>query len=209
MENLPLLLVGGGGHCKSVIEAAESVGRTVLGVLDMPEDMGKQILSTRVIGTDDDIPVYVGKVEFVISVGFIKSPTTRIRLYNMVKDAGGCLATIVASTACVSKYASVGDGAVVLHHALVNADASIGSNVIINSFANIEHGVRVGNQCHVSTGAVINGNCCVGERCFIGSQAVLANGITVCDDVMIGAGAVVTRDITVSGIYTGNPAKLK
>lgn len=67
----PLILVGGGGHCKSVLEAAESAGYQILGVLDMPENVGKEVLSTKVIGTDDDIPAYVDKAEFVVTVGFI------------------------------------------------------------------------------------------------------------------------------------------
>ena len=71
----PLILVGGGGHCKSVIEAAESAGYSILGVLDMPEEVGKEILSTKVIGTDDDIPSYVDKADFVITVGFKSLPT--------------------------------------------------------------------------------------------------------------------------------------
>ena len=127
----PLILVGGGGHCKSVIEAAESAGYSILGVLDMPEEVGKEILSTKVIGTDDDIPAYVDKAEFVITVGFIKSPATRIKLYKRIKEAGGKLATIIASTAYVSKYAEIGEGTVVLHRAFVNAGAKVGKNVIL------------------------------------------------------------------------------
>ena len=53
----PLVLIGGGGHCKSVIDVAESAGYQILGILDMPEDVGKEILSAKVIGTDDDIPL--------------------------------------------------------------------------------------------------------------------------------------------------------
>ncbi len=106
--NKPLVLVGGGGHCKSVIEAAESAGYSILGVLDMPEEVGKAILSTKVIGTDDDIPAYVDKAEFVITVGFIKNPVIRIKLYNKVKEAGGKLATVIASTAHVSRQAVLG-----------------------------------------------------------------------------------------------------
>ena len=82
-----LILVGGGGHCKSVIDVAESAGYNILGILDMPEDVGKKVLDYKVIGTDDDIPQYVDKAEFVITVGFIKNPTTRIKLYNKVKKA--------------------------------------------------------------------------------------------------------------------------
>ena len=65
----------------------------------MPEEIGKEILSNKVIGTDDDIPVYVDKAEFVITVGFIKNPAVRIKLYNKVKEANGKLAIVIASTA--------------------------------------------------------------------------------------------------------------
>ena len=205
----PLILIGGGGHCKSVIEAAESAGYSILGVLDMPEEVGKEILFTKVIGIDDDIPAYVDKAEFVITVGFIKNPAIRIRLYNRIKEAGGKLATVIASTAHVSKYATLGEGTVVLHHAFVNADAKVGCNVILNNFVNIEHDAVIGDQCHISTGAMVNGECKVGERCFVGSQSVLANCITVGDDIIVGAGSVVRKTILEKGIYAGNPAILK
>ena len=199
--NKPLILIGGGGHCKSVIEAAESAGYNILGVLDMPEEVGKEILSTKVIGTDDDIPQYVDKAEFVITVGFIKNPATRIRLYNKVKEAGGKLATIIASTAYVSQYATIGEGTVVMHHAFINAGAKVGNNV--------EHDAVIGDQCHISTGTMVNGDCKVGTNCFIGSQSVLANGIIVGDDIIVGAGSLVRKSISEKGIYSGNPAILK
>ena len=204
-----LILVGGGGHCKSVIEAAESTGYNILGVLDTPENVGKRVLDYKVIGTDDDIPQYVDKAEFVITVGFIKNPTTRIKLYNKVKEAGGKLATVIASTAHVSKYAILSEGTVIMHQAIVNAGANIGINSIINTFANIEHDAQIGDQCHISTGTMVNGDCKVGDRCFIGSQSVLANGITVGDDIIVGAGSFVRKNISVRGIYSGNPAILK
>ena len=205
----PLILIGGGGHCKSVIEVAESAGYQILGVLDMPEDVGKEILSTKVIGTDDDIPAYLDKAEFVITVGFIKSPATRIKLYNKVKETGGRLATIIASTAYVSKYATIGEGTVVMHQAFVNAGAKVGNNVILNTFTNIEHDAVIGDQCHISTGTMVNGDCKVGDNCFIGSQSVLANGITIGDDIIVGAGSLVRKSISEKGIYSGNPAILK
>ena len=205
----PLILIGGGGHCKSVIEAAESAGYSILGVLDMPEEVGKKILSTKVIGTDDDILAYVDKAEFVITVGFIKNPTTRIKLYHKVKEAGGKLATIIASSAYVSKYAEIGEGTVVLHQAFVNAGAKVGCNVILNTSTNIEHDAVIGDHCHISTGTMVNGECKVGARCFIGSQSVLANCISVGDDIIVGAGSLVRKSISVKGIYSGNPAILK
>jgi sugar O-acyltransferase (sialic acid O-acetyltransferase NeuD family) len=209
MERKELILVGGGGHCKSVIEVAESAGYSILGILDMPEEVGKTVLGYKVVGTDDDIPQFVGKAEFVITVGFIKNPAIRIRIFDKIKSAGGRLATIIASTARVSKYAEVGEGTVVMHQAFVNAGAKIGCNCIINTFSNIEHDAQVGDQCHISTGTMVNGDCKIGERVFIGSQSALANGITVGDDIIVGAGSLVRKSISTKGIYSGNPAILK
>ena len=204
-----LILLGGGGHCKSVIEVAESAGYKILGVLDKPEEVGKQVLDYKVIGTDDDIPQYIDKAEFVITVGFIKNPAIRIKLYNKVKEVGGKLATIIASSAHVSKYATLGEGTVIMHQAVVNAGANLGVNNIINTFANIEHDAQIGDQCHISTGTMVNGDCRVGDRCFIGSQSVLATGIEIGDDIIVGAGSFVRKNISVKGIYSGNPAILK
>ena len=204
----PLILLGGGGHCKSVIEAAESAGLNIMGILDRQEEVGKKVLCYEVIGTDDDIPYYIYKAEFVITVGFIKSTEVRIKLYNKVKDVGGTLATIVASTAHVSKYATIGEGTVILHGAMVNAGATIGRNCIINTAANIEHDVVIGDQCHISTGAFVNGGCHIGENVFIGSNSVVANGLTITDNTIIGAGSVVCKDITEDGLYVGNPTRL-
>jgi sugar O-acyltransferase (sialic acid O-acetyltransferase NeuD family) len=206
----PLILIGGGGHCKSVIEVAESAGYEIKGILDMPDEVGKEVLpGHKVIGTDDEIPQYVEECDFVITVGFIKNPALRIKLYNKVKAAGGRLATIIASTAHVSKYAKLGEGTVIMHHAFVNAGAKIGDNCIINTFVNIEHDAEVGNQCHISTGTMVNGECKIGENCFIGSQSVCANCIEIASDIIVGAGSVVRKSIRVKGIYAGNPAILK
>ena len=209
MDQKNLLLIGGGGHCKSVIDVAESAGYNILGILDMPEEVGKPVLDYTVIGTDDDIPQYADKAEFIITVGFIKNPSIRLRIYDKVKQAGGKLATIVASTAHVSRYATLGEGTVVMQQAVVNAGAKIGENCIINTFCNIEHDAVIGAQCHISTGTMVNGDCMVGERVFIGSQSVLANGITVGEDIIVGAGSVVRKSISEKGVYAGNPAILK
>ncbi len=119
----PLILVGGGGHCKSVIEAAESMGLAIGGILDLLENVGGRILGYPVIGTDDDIPRLVSDFDFIVTLGFIKDPYLRIRLHERIEAAGGNLATVIASTAHVSRHATVQCGTVILHHACVNAGA--------------------------------------------------------------------------------------
>lgn len=209
MEKKNLILVGGGGHCKSVIDVAESAGYTIKGILDLPEKVGEKILGYPIIGTDEDISDFVYEVLFLVTVGQIKDASLRINLHQKIVNAGGKLATVIASTAHVSKYAKIGEGTVVMHQAIVNADAVIGKSCIINTFANIEHDVVIGDYCHISTGAMINGNCKI-ERCtFFGSQSVMVNGLEIAEECIIGAGSTVTKDLKQKGIYSGNPALLK
>ena len=202
----PLVLVGGGGHCKSVIDVAESAGYSILGILDRPEEVGKKVLNYEVIGTDDDMVKYVDQAEFIITVGQIKSPGIRIKLFEMVKNVGGKLATVVSPTAYVSKYSSIGEGTIIMHKAFVNADVKVGKNTIINTMANIGHDVHVGNHCHISTGVMLCGNSTICDGVFVGSQSVVNQGVVVKGGI-IASLTVVNRDIMQEGIYAGSPAK--
>lgn len=202
-----LILVGGGGHCRSVIEAAESAGMTIRGILDLPQFIGSEVSGYPVLGCDDDIPKYVGDCDFVITLGAIENEGPRQRLHNLVKEAGGNLAKVIASTSFVSPRAVIGAGTVVLHQAVVNSNAKVGESVIINTGAIVEHDARVGDLTHVSTGAKVNGGCRVGSRCFVGSGAVLVQGVSLSDDVFIGAGSLVARNAKESGKYIGFPAR--
>lgn len=193
MNGKNLILLGGGGHCKSVIDVAESAGYTILGILDKPEEVGKKVLSYQVIGTDDDIDKYVDKAEFVITVGQIKSSTVRRQIAERVEKAGGRFATIIAPDAVVSKYATIGQGTVILHHCVVNADARIGSNCIINTMVNIEHDVEIGDFCHISTGTMVNGTAKIGSDTFVGSGSIIYNNIEIPGRSIIPAGTTVRK----------------
>ena len=39
----PIILIGGGGHCKSCIDVIEQEGKyRIVGILDLPEMLGKE-----------------------------------------------------------------------------------------------------------------------------------------------------------------------
>ena len=198
-----LVLVGAGGHCKSVLDVIRCSGRAVTGILERPDGDTGMVLDCPIIGTDDDMAHYVADSEFIVTVGAIKSAGTRMRLYDRIKELGGRLAIVVSPMAYLSDYARIGEGTVVMHRAVVNAAASIGVNCIINTAANIEHDVCIGDHTHISTGAMINGGCHVGRGVFIGSGSVLMQGVSVADGAVIGAGSVVLRSISAPGTYHG------
>lgn len=206
-----LILVGGGGHCRSVIDVIEAEGRfRVAGIVDAPEKMGEQICGYPITATDDDLPTLAQTYQyFLVTVGQVKSGAIRTRLFHQIKKLGGILPTLIAPTAYVSKHAIIGEGTVIMHRAFVNAGARVGVNGIINTAALIEHDAQIGNFCHISTGAVVNGTGVVGDGCFVGSNAVLAHGVQLSSGGIIGAGAVVLANTRSDALYVGNPAILK
>lgn len=194
--SLPLLLIGAGGHARSCIDVIESEGRfCVAGLVGSADEVGHEILGYSVIGTDADLPRLVAKFgRAVITVGQIKSPAARIRLFSAAVAAGADFPTIVSPYARVSRHAIVGVGTMVLHGATINAGARIGQNVIINSLALIEHDVVVGDHCHVATAAVVNGGVRVGSGSFIGSNACVRQDVLIGEGCLIGMGQRVVAD---------------
>lgn len=187
-----LILIGGGGHCRSCIDVIEAGGNwKITGILDVAAQVGQRVFDYEIIGTDAEIETLAKRgAAFLVSVGQIKSPDLRIALYEKVSLVGGQLPVLISPRAYVSPRAELGAGTIVMHGAVVNCGAKIGANVIVNSMALIEHEASVGDHCHISTGARINGDAIVGAGCFIGSNAVLHHGARVAEAQIVAAGAV-------------------
>ena len=184
-----IILIGGGGHCKSVIDVIEQEDKyEIAGIVDLKEKNGQNILGYPIIASDEDLPELVKEyTNFHITMGFIKNPTRRKQILEILKKTKAVLPVIVSPIAYVSKHARIAAGTVIMHNAQVNAGATIGENCIINSRALIEHDAIVGDNCHISTGAIINGHVIVGNECFVGSGAVTVQGTKIPDGSFIKA----------------------
>jgi len=168
-----ILLVGGGGHCKSVIDVIEQENNyTIAGIIDKKELFGQEVLGYKVIGCDNDLETLFETYKYaLVTVGQIQSNTLRVKLFNHLKEIGYTLPVIVSPLAYVSKHATIAEGTIVMHHALINSSVTVGQNCIINSKALIEHDVVIGGHCHISTATVINGGVFVKSNSFVGSNS--------------------------------------
>lgn len=173
MKKEQILLIGGGGHCKSVIDVIEQENKfEIAGIIDVAEKIGTKVLGYEVIASDDELTQLFKTYKYaVVTVGQIHSNTLRLQLFDKLKSIGFTLPTIQSPLAYVSSHASVAEGSVIMHHALINADAKVGKNCIINTKALVEHDAQVEDHCHISTGAIINGGVVVKEGTFVGSQS--------------------------------------
>ena len=165
-------------------------------MIEKGESIFNESLGYPVIGTDDDLKVLRQQYKnALITVGQIKSPKIRIKLYQLLKELDFTLPVIVSPHAYVSKHAQIGEGSIIMHGVIINANAKIGNNCIINNRALIEHDAVIGDHCHIATGAIINGEVSVENGTFIGSGAVTKQAISIGKNCVIGAGVVLKNDI--------------
>lgn len=186
-----LILLGGGGHCKSCIDVIEQEGKyKIIGILDNSELLGQNILGYDFIGVDADIEQLAAEsYTFLITVGQIKSSSIRKKIFSLLTRSNADIATVISPRAYVSKHANIGQGTIIMHDVLINASASIGENCIINSKALIEHDAVIEDFCHISTSAVLNGGVKIKEGTFFGSNAVSKEYVGTYRDDFIKAGS--------------------
>lgn len=192
-----LLLLGGGGHCHSCIDVIEAAKNYKIVGIVQPDLSSDLVLNYPVIGSDNDLPELLksSKAAF-ITVGQIKNPETRIRLFDLLKQLGAELPVIISPKAYCSKHAKLGEGSIVMHGAIVNAGAKIGKNCIVNNQALVEHDAEINDHCHISTGARVNGNVSIGKGTFVGSGVVIKEGVLIGEHVIIGAGQIILNDLS-------------
>ena len=192
-----ILLIGAGGHARSCIDVLEEEKQfEIAGLIEKGESISNESLGYPVIGTDDDLKVLRQQYKnALITVGQIKSPKIRIKLYQLLKELDFTLPVIISSQAYVSKHAQIGEGSIIMHGVIINANAKIGNNCIINNRALIEHDAVIGDHCHIATGAIINGEVSVGNETFIGSGAITKQCISIGNNCIVGAGIILKNDV--------------
>lgn len=207
----PLLLIGGGGHCRSCIDVIDATeGFEIVGIVESDnyqfnKNASKSNLTPYpIVGRDADLPSLIMQTPHcLITLGQIKSAATRIKIFNKLKSLGAIFPTIISPSARVSATAEIGEGTIVMHQALINAYSNIGANCIVNSQALIEHDCVIGNHSHISTASKLNGSVQIGEGCMIGSATAVKQEVVISDEVVIGINSTVLSDINQPGVYVG------
>lgn len=198
-----LILVGAGGHAKSVVDCISDKEYELLGFLD--ENKTGFFLNKPILGKNIEDICDFRQYYYFVSIG---NNQFRREWFERLLELQVPMATIIDSTAIVSRSAKVGKGCFIGKYAVLNADSEIGDNCIINTRALVEHECHLGNHIHVSTNAVINGNVNVSDGTFIGSCAVINGQLSIGRDSTIGSGAAVIKCVDDCVTVVGVPAKV-
>ena len=211
------VLIGAGGHAKSVVEAAASAGYSLDCYIDPHESswlgvfssgLGKGLVTTKAAGanvpcgglawpdarhiSEDELRTgaVAGAAVVILGIGGVNPAglEKRLALLDTYLRDGMKAPPVQHAASSVSPRATLAEGAIVLAGAAVQAGASIGRGVIINTRAIVEHDSTIGAGSHVAPGAIVLGGCRIGSCCMIGAGAVILPGTTIADDSLVPAG---------------------
>ncbi len=206
--NKKLLLIGGGGHCRSVLSSVLAVNTyQKIGIVDFN---GSSLLGVDVVGRDEDLLRLKdeGWTDAFITVGSIGNTRLRRCLYQMVVNYGFAVPAVIDPTAIIAQDAIVTEGCYVGKGAMLNSGSQIGRCAIINTGAIIEHDCQIGEFVHISPGTVLCGQVTIGNDSHIGAGSVVRQLIQIGKNSLIGAGSVVVSDVPEGVKAYGNPCKV-
>lgn len=202
-KNNGLIILGFGGHARSIADVALSIGFKSLIFIDENAKEGETFLGFKVLrDLPDDIP---DNWLFMPAAGDNQKRQNQVQFIHSAQKS---IATIISKSATIGYGAKLSAGCFVAHHAHIGPMSSIGRACIINTGAIIEHECVVDDFAHLSVNSVLLGRSTLGKFVFLGAGTTVINGISISDQVTIGAGGVVVKSIYKSGVYVGIPAKL-
>lgn len=211
MGNKKILLVGGGGHCRSVLDSLLSMGGyDEIGIVERHSGNWPTLLGVPVVGSDSELhQLFVsGWTYAAITLGSVGNPANRRRLYETLKALGFNFPSIIDPTAVIGRDVTLGEGTFVGKQAAINSGSVVGCCAIINTGAIVEHDCSIDDFAHISPGAVLCGGAEVSRDAHVGAGAVIRQGIKIGQGTLIGAGSTVVKDIGAYAKAFGNPCRI-
>ncbi len=196
-----LVLMGFGGHARSVADVALTAGYARLFFVDENAAEGESFLEFPVRRS---MPPPGADWIYMPCAGDNQKRLAQLR---ELMASNLPVATIIAPSATIGHGAAMAQGCFVGHHAHVGPLARLGAACIVNTGAVVEHDCVLGECVHVSVQACVAGRSKLGDRVFVGAGSVVIDRVSVASDVIVGAGGVVVASIDSAGVYAGIPVR--
>jgi len=186
-----LLIIGAGGHGRSVAEAASLGQNYVLTAFldDAAKPQQHHLWGCPVWGGTAMLADCRGRIDTVIVA--IGDNALREALHQQVKAQGLTLAMVVHPAAMVSPAATIGEGCAIMAGAIIGTGAQLGEGVIVNCGAVVDHDCVVESFGHLGVHAGMAGGSVLGRSAWMPVGSALAYGVKVPAGRVLRAGEVV------------------
>lgn len=204
--NKKVVILGAGGHAKSIADIILKSGDEVLGFLDDNVELGTVIIKSKdikVIGKIDDA-LELAKDEnifFIIGIGNNKVREKISTNYNLNYY------TAIHPTSVIAEDVVISEGTTVMANTVINVGSTIGKHCIVNTNAVVEHDNVIGDYVHLSPGVVLSGTVTVGRCTHLGTGTKVRNNTNITSNTIVGVGGVVVKNIEQQGTYIGVPIR--
>lgn len=206
---LPVIVLGGGGHAKVLIDTLLQRNENILGfTVPDPELVDKPILGIHCMGTDDAITDYLpDSIELVNGLGAVGNPNHRKQLFEKFHGLKYRFRSVVHPSAVIGREVVLSEGTQILAGAIIQPGSGMGRNTIVNTKASVDHDCVIGDHVHIAPGVILSGGVHVGDGVHIGTGAAVIQGVRIGNNSIIGAGALVLKDVPEGVTVIGVPAK--
>ena len=178
------LILGAGGHGRSVADAISANGDQVMGFLDDAQPVGTLVHGVPVLGALSlawELNRLLAAFEqpppdqVVVAIG---NPRLRQTWQQVLEQVDAPLGVVLHPRAIVSATAQIGPGSVVLAGAVVNANASLHAGVLANSGSVVDHDATCAAYSQLGVNAAMAGGSRLGLLASLGPGEVLGCGET-------------------------------
>ncbi|MEA3327379.1 MAG: NeuD/PglB/VioB family sugar acetyltransferase [Chloroflexota bacterium] len=198
-----ILIYGAGGHGRSLAAMIRKLGNyEIIGFLDDGYPPGEQVFGLTILGGSEKLPELAqdGVRLAVNAIGGISDLQVRLKVYDLLHQAGFFCPTVIHPTAFLENSTSLGDAIQVFPFAYVGTEVAINYGCIINTGVIISHNCELAPFVNLSPGATLAGGVNVGEKTLIGMRATINLNVHIGKAARIGNGATVKADVPDRGV---------
>lgn len=201
-----IYLLGGGGHCKQVIDILEKNDNfKIIGIFDDFKTKDDNFYGYKIIDKIENVDLYMNNnIKLFCAIGDNK---LRELIYNKFNKYN--FINCISQKSNISKSVIIfGTNNYIGDFTNILSDTTIGSNNIINTNSNIAHDVIIKDNNHICPSSVLGGSVVVGSNNLIGANATINPKTVIGNNSIIGSGSVIIRNIINNVTVVGNPGKI-